>query len=65
MLNKSLLRCLILCNPMDCSTPGFAVLHYLPEFAQTHSIELVIGSYIKGRVDVTVKKCIYFKLFNF
>ena len=25
-----------LCNPMDCSTPGFPVLHCLPEFAQTH-----------------------------
>ena len=24
-----------LCNPMDCSTPGFPVLHHLPEFAQT------------------------------
>ena len=23
-------------NPMDCSTPGFPVLHHLPEFAQTH-----------------------------
>ena len=23
------------CNPMDCSTPGFPVLHYLLEFAQT------------------------------
>ena len=23
-------------NPMDCSTPGFPVLHYLPELAQTH-----------------------------
>ena len=28
--------CLILCDPMDCSTPGFPVLHYLPEFAQIH-----------------------------
>ena len=28
--------CRTLCNPMDCSTPGFPVLHYLPEFAQTH-----------------------------
>ena len=28
--------CLTLCNPMDCSTPGFSVLHYLPELAQTH-----------------------------
>ena len=28
--------CLILCSPMDCSMPGFPILHYLPEFAQTH-----------------------------
>ena len=27
--------CLTLCNPMDCSTPGFPILYYLPEFAQT------------------------------
>ena len=26
--------CPILCNPMNCSTPGFAVLHHLLEFAQ-------------------------------
>ena len=25
-----------LCDPMNYSTPGFLVLHYLPEFAQTH-----------------------------
>ena len=25
-----------LCDPMDCSTPGFPVLHHHPEFAQTH-----------------------------
>ena len=25
-----------LCNPMDCSTPGFPDLHYLLELAQTH-----------------------------
>ena len=29
-------RCLTLCNPMNCSTPGFPVVHCLPEFAQTH-----------------------------
>ena len=29
---------------MDCSTPGFPVLHYLPELAQTHSTESVIPS---------------------
>ena len=28
--------CLILCNPMDCSMPGFPVLHCLPEYAQIH-----------------------------
>ena len=28
--------CLTLWDPMDCSTPGFPVLHHLPEFAQTH-----------------------------
>ena len=27
--------CLTLCNPVDCSTPGFPVLHHLLEFAQT------------------------------
>ena len=26
--------CPALCDPMDCSMPGFPVLHYLPEFAQ-------------------------------
>ena len=25
-----------LCNPMDCSMPGFPVHHQLPELAQTH-----------------------------
>ena len=28
--------CLTLPDPMDCSTPGFAVVHHLPEFTQTH-----------------------------
>ena len=28
--------CLMLCRPMHCITPGFSVLHYLPEFSQTH-----------------------------
>ena len=27
--------CLTLCNPMDCSIPGFPVLHNLAKFAQT------------------------------
>ena len=28
--------CPTLCNPVECSAPGFPVLHYLREFAQTH-----------------------------
>ena len=28
--------CPTLCHLVDCSTPGFPVLHYLLEFAQTH-----------------------------
>ena len=29
---------------MDCSTPGFPVLHHLPRLAQTHVTELVMPS---------------------
>ena len=29
--------CLTLCNPTDCSMPGFPVHHQLPELAQTHA----------------------------
>ena len=28
--------CLTLCDPMDCSMPGFPVYHQFPELAQTH-----------------------------
>ena len=33
---QSLKSCPTLCNPMNCSMPGFPALHYLPEFAHTH-----------------------------
>ena len=32
--------CLILCNPMNCSTSGFPFLYYLPEFIQTHVLSI-------------------------
>ena len=32
---QSLSRILSLCDPMDCSTPGFPVHHRVPELAQT------------------------------
>ena len=31
-----LLSCVQLCHPMDCSAPGFPILHQLPKLAQTH-----------------------------
>ena len=34
-LFSSVQSCLTLCDPMGCRMPGFPVLHYLPEFAQT------------------------------
>ena len=36
--------CPPLCDPMDCSPPGFPVPHHLPEFAQTHVHESVMPS---------------------
>ena len=32
--------CLTLCDPMDCSTPDFPVHHQLPEFVQTHVLQV-------------------------
>ena len=29
--------CLTLCDPTDCSTPGFPVHHQLPELTQTQT----------------------------
>ena len=34
--------CLTLCDPMDCSTPGFPVLHHLLELLKLMSIESVM-----------------------
>ena len=33
---NSVQSCLTLCDPKDCSTPGFPILHQLLELAQTH-----------------------------
>ena len=32
--------CLTLCEPLNCSTPGFPVHHQLPELAQTHAHQI-------------------------
>ena len=34
--------CWTLCDHMDCSRPGFPVLHYLLQFAQTHDCRFII-----------------------
>ena len=36
-----------LCNPMDCSTPGFPVHHQLPELAQTHVHRVGLQKYVQ------------------
>ena len=36
--------CPTLCNPMDCSMPGFSVLNQLLDFAQTHIIKSMMPS---------------------
>ena len=36
--------CPTLCDPMNCSLPGFPVHHQLPELAQTHVHETVMSS---------------------
>ena len=36
-LGSAAKQCLTLCDPMDCSMPGFPVCRSLPEFAQIHA----------------------------
>ena len=36
--------CPALCNPMECSTPGFLIFHHLAEFVTLMSTELVMPS---------------------
>ena len=36
--------CLTLCDPMDCSTPGFPVHHQFPELTQNHVHQVVMPS---------------------
>ena len=46
-------------DPTDCNMPGFSVLHYLPEFSQTHvhllmSISFPLGCCKRPFVDTTL-----------
>ena len=59
--------CLTLWDPTDCCTPGFSVLHYLPDFAQLLSIESVmlsnrlILSSPSSPADITMLKHFFLK----
>ena len=41
---------LILCDPIDCSMPGFPILHYLLEFAQTEKEMATHSSVLAWRI---------------
>ena len=44
--------CPTLCDPVDCSTPGFPVHHQLPELAQTH-----VHHYLPAFAQLMVMPC--------
>ena len=44
VLDVQLLNHVQLCDPMDCRMPGFSVLHYFLELAQTHDHESLMPS---------------------
>jgi len=46
-------------NPMDCSTLGFPVLHYLLEFAQTH-VHWISDAYLTISTSATHFSCLHF-----
>ena len=45
--------CLTLCKPIDCSTPGFPVLHHLPEFGEHYFF--LIFTYLKYFIIKSLK----------
>ena len=51
--------CSTLCDPMDCSMPGFPALHHLSEFAQTqvHWVRDAIQLSLKGGVADKMRVC--------
>ena len=50
------LSCVQLCNPMDCSMPGFPVHHQLPELTQTHIHQ--VGDAIQPSPPVPFSSCL-------
>ena len=50
--------CPTLCNPVDCSTPGFPVIHYLLQFVQT------LKKHQKTIPIITSHICHYCKIYS-
>ena len=49
---------LTLCNPLDCSLPGFPVLYYLPEFVQVHVCWVSDAIYLNVSYSATLFFCL-------
>lgn len=49
--------CLTLCDPMDCSTPGFPVHHQLPELTQTHGLSQLVKNFT---APILIIKCSFY-----
>ena len=59
--------CLTLCDPMDCSLPGFPVLYYLSKFAQTlvrWVDDAIRWTWIKFFFFLTLQYCIGFPIYQ-
>ena len=54
--------CPTLCNPMDCSMPGFPVLHHLPKFAQPHAHWVSDGN-PRQRLQIRTVSWVFWRLF--
>ena len=48
--------CPTLCDPMNCSTPGFPVHHQLPEFTQTHVHQVWKEEIEKAGLKLNIQK---------
>lgn len=46
-----------LCDPMDCSTPGFPVHHQLPELTQTHGLSQLVKNFT---APILIIKCSFY-----
>ena len=51
--------CLTLCDPMDCSTPGYPILHYLLELPKFINNELIMNSVKLATVQTSIGEIVF------